>query len=157
MPEKNHKKRMPRKLVMVLAILTTITGGMLTANAATDGAVFDGTLLKDVRMVVDGKEVNATGYITNHKTTTDEVGHTVDTYEIAIPDKTSDDNAQSCMSATCMIIADGDYTVNPTIEIDTDKQEVSLSTEIEEKNDSDKGKSSANQNAVADNSAADKS
>lgn len=145
MPENKQKKAMPRKLVMVLAILTTITGGMLTANAATDGAVLDGTLFKDIRMVIDGKEANAADYITEHKTTTDKEGNKVDTYEIAIPDDTGDDT-QSLMSAVYTIVADGDYTGDPTIEIDTDKQEATLSMKIEETMDADK-------NATADNSA----
>lgn len=151
MPEKNRKKVIPRKLVMVLAVLTTITGGMLTANAATDGAVLDGTLFKDIRMVVNGKEADASPYIKKHETTQKD-GLKIDTYEIEVPG----DKEQQTGSYVIASDSDSGYTVNPTFEIDTDKQEAALSVGIEEKNDSAKEDSSTDQTTAADNSAADK-
>ena len=83
------KKRYSFKaLAVVLAVLIMVAAAMLTANAATDGAIGDKVielskeLTEKISVVVNGKEIEATF---NYKPITDENGKT-NIVEIVIPE-----------------------------------------------------------------------
>ncbi len=83
------KKRCSFKaLAVVFAVLIMVAAAMLTANAATDGAIGDKVIelskeiSEKISVVVNGKEIEATF---NHKPITDENGKT-SIVEIVIPE-----------------------------------------------------------------------
>ena len=83
------KKRCSFKaLAVVLAVLIMVAAAMLTANAATDGAIGDKVIelskeiSEKISVIVNGKEIEATF---NYKPITDENGKT-SVVEIVIPE-----------------------------------------------------------------------
>ena len=83
------KKRYSFKaLAVVLAVLIMVAAAMLTANAATDGAIGDKVIelskeiSEKISVVVNGKEIEATF---NYKPITDENGKT-SVVEVVIPE-----------------------------------------------------------------------
>ena len=133
MPEKKRKIIMPRKLIGVFAVLTTVTGGMLTANAATDGAVLQSvqdTVQEGVQFILNGKKVNVQDYVTSHKTVTGKDGQPMDIYDIRVPDEKGGDTGTD-VHLEASSHADLEY----RLEMSTEDQQVSTSIEIREKAD----------------------
>lgn len=82
MSVKKNKKIKFKGLFIAAACLTALLCGTLTANAATDGALFEG-----IQLIVNGENVNLGDYIKNHKTYVREDGATVSEYEFEFPDE----------------------------------------------------------------------
>lgn len=82
MTEKKKRVRGLKKgLIAVMAVIIALMCGALTANAATDGAFFDG-----VRLIINGKEVDESEYLKVRKSYTNEDGEVVDEYTFALPE-----------------------------------------------------------------------
>lgn len=80
MTEKKKRVRGLKKgLIAVMAVIIALMCGALTANAATDGAFFDG-----VRLIINGKEVNESEYLKVRKSYTKDDGTVVDEYTFAL-------------------------------------------------------------------------
>lgn len=82
MTEKKKRVRGFKKgLIAVIAVIIVLMCGMLTANAATDGAFFDG-----VKLIINGEEVDVANYLKVHKSYTKDDGEIVDEYTFALPE-----------------------------------------------------------------------
>lgn len=82
MTEKKKKVRGVKKgLIAVMAVIIALMCGALTANAATDGAFFDG-----VKLILNGEEVNISDYLKVHRSYTKDDGEVVDEYTFAVPE-----------------------------------------------------------------------
>lgn len=88
MSEKKNKKFRFKGLIIALACIIALSCGTLTANAATDGALFEG-----IQLMVDGKDVDLADYIKNHKSYTDEDGNEVEEFEFEVPDEEGNVNS----------------------------------------------------------------
>ena len=77
MTEKKRSKKIRKGLIIAIALVATLVCGALTANAATDGALFE-----DIARIMVGEEVAISfkEYIVNHKYYVDENGNKVDEY-----------------------------------------------------------------------------
>lgn len=82
MSENKSKKMKHKGLVIAIACLMALLCGTLTANAATDGALYEG-----VKLIINGEDVNLSDYIRNYKTYTLDDGTEVAEYEIEVPDE----------------------------------------------------------------------
>ena len=71
--------------IIAAAAVLVLLCALFTANAATDGALFDGRLLHGLRLVIDGKEFILNDYEVDVYTTTDQDGETVVRHEYALP------------------------------------------------------------------------
>ena len=71
--------------IIAAAAVLVLLCALFTANAATDGALFDGRLLQGLRLVFDGKEFYLNDYEVDVYTTTDQNGETVVRHEYALP------------------------------------------------------------------------
>ena len=71
--------------IIAFAAVLILLCVLFTANAATDGALFDGRLLHGLRLVFDGKEFDLNDYEVDVYTTTDQNGETVVRHEYALP------------------------------------------------------------------------
>ena len=81
-----RKQRRSKKGWLAVAIAAAVLlGAAFTANAATDGALFDGRLLHGLRLVMDGKEFALSDYQVAVHTVTDENGETVVQHDYALP------------------------------------------------------------------------
>lgn len=82
MTEKKKRVRGLKKgLIAVMAGIIALMCGALTANAATDGAFFDG-----VKLILNGEEVNISDYLKEHKSYTKEDGEVVNEYTFDVPE-----------------------------------------------------------------------
>ena len=79
MTEKKHIKKVYKGLIIAVAVIATLLCGALTANAATDGALFEG-----ISRIVSGEKVNLKDYIVNYDSYVDEDGANVEKYEFDI-------------------------------------------------------------------------
>lgn len=79
MTEKKHVKKVYKGLIIAVAVIVTLLCGALTANAATDGALFEG-----ISLIVSGEKVNLKDYIVNYDSYVDEDGANVEKYEFDI-------------------------------------------------------------------------
>lgn len=79
MTEKKHIKKVYKGLIIAVAVIATLLCGSLTANAATDGALFEG-----ISLIVSGEKVNLKDYIVNYDSYVDEDGANVEKYEFDI-------------------------------------------------------------------------
>ncbi len=82
MSEKKNKRIKFKGLLVAVACLAALLCGTLTANAATDGALFEG-----INLIVNGENVNLVDYIKSHDKYVTEVGTVVETYEFEVDDK----------------------------------------------------------------------
>ncbi|MCM1364568.1 MAG: hypothetical protein NC122_06690 [Faecalibacterium sp.] len=82
MTEKKNKRIKFKAMIVIAAIVALFTCATLTANAATDGAIFEG-----MSMIINGEEVNLVDYVKNYKVYTDKNGNRVGEYEFEIPDE----------------------------------------------------------------------
>lgn len=81
-----RKQHRSKKGWLTVAIAAAVLlGAAFTANAATDGALFDGRLLHGLRLVMDGKEFVLSDYQVAVHTVTDENGETVVQHDYALP------------------------------------------------------------------------
>lgn len=76
MTEKKRSKRIPKGLIIAIALIAILLCGTLTANAATDGALFEG-----IGYIINGGKIEFGEYVVNHKYYVDENGNGVDEYE----------------------------------------------------------------------------
>ena len=81
MSEKKNKRIKFKGLLVAVACLAALLCGALTANASTDGALFEG-----IQLIVNGEDVDLKDYIKNYKSYVDENGNTVSEYEFEMPD-----------------------------------------------------------------------
>lgn len=81
--KKQHRVKKGWIAVAIAAALLLCAA--FTANAATDGALFDGRLQNGLRLIVDGKEFNLSDYQIDVHTVSDENGNTVVRHEYALP------------------------------------------------------------------------
>lgn len=78
MTEKKRLKRMPKGLIIAIALVATLLFGALTANAATNGALFDG-----ISLIMNSEEVNLKDYIIYYNpSSVDEEGNKVEVYKV---------------------------------------------------------------------------
>lgn len=83
MTEKKKRARGFKKgLIVVIAVLSVLMCGALTANAATDGALFDG-----IKLVINGEEANVSNYLKSHGSYTNDNGDVVDVYTFELDDE----------------------------------------------------------------------
>ncbi|GEM_PF-6442186 len=82
MSEKKNKRIKFKGLLVAVACLAALLCGTLTANAATDGALFEG-----INLIVNGENVNLVDYIKSHDKYVTEDGTVVETYEFEVDDK----------------------------------------------------------------------
>lgn len=90
MTEKKKRARGFKKgLIVVIAVLSVLMCGALTANAATDGAIAQTISegINSIKLIINGKEVETDKYISNVGEYVDDNGRTVSEYEISIPDE----------------------------------------------------------------------
>lgn len=82
MTEKSRRaKGIKKGLIVVIAVLSVLMCGALTANAATDGALFEG-----VKLVINGEEASVSDYLKTHNSYTTDDGMVVDEYTFDLPD-----------------------------------------------------------------------
>lgn len=79
MTEKKHFNRIRKGLIIAIALIAILLCGSLTANAATDGALFEG-----ITLIMNGEKVDLKDYIVNHNSYVDEDGAKVEEYEFHI-------------------------------------------------------------------------
>lgn len=82
MSEKKSRRMKSKGLIAVLVCLAALLCGTLTANAATDGALFEG-----ISLIVNGENVDLKDYITNYKTYKTDDGTEVSEFEMEVPDE----------------------------------------------------------------------
>ncbi len=82
MSEKKNKRIKFKGLLVAVACLAALLCGTLTANAATDGALFEG-----INLIVNGENVNLVDYIKSHDKYVTEDGTVVETYEFEVDDE----------------------------------------------------------------------
>ena len=81
--KKQH--RIGKRWIAVAIAAALLLGAVFTANAATDGAVFDGRLLHGLRLYFDGQEFSLDEHEVNVYTTVDENGDAVVVHEYSLP------------------------------------------------------------------------
>lgn len=81
MSEKKNKRIKFKGLLVAVACLAALLCGTLTANASTDGALFEG-----IQLIVNGEDVDIVDYIKNYNTYVQEDGAVVSEYEFEMPD-----------------------------------------------------------------------
>ena len=77
--------------IIAAAAVLVLLCALFTANAATDGALFDGTLFQDLRVRMNGKEYELNDYLNLAEETTDKYGNPITHYSYALPDGNSID------------------------------------------------------------------
>ena len=76
MTEKKRFKRIHKGLIIAVALIAVLLCGSLTANAATDGALFEG-----ISLIMNGEEINLKDYVFNYDSYVDEDGAEVEEYQ----------------------------------------------------------------------------
>ena len=84
MSEKKNRRIRHRGLIVAAVCLMALLCGTLTANAATDGALFEG-----INLIVNGEDVNIVDYIKSHDKYVTDDGTIVETYEFEFDDGNS--------------------------------------------------------------------
>ncbi len=82
MSEKKNKRIKFKGLLVAVACLAALFCGTLTANAATDGALFEG-----INLIVNGENVNLVDYIKSHDKYVTEDGAVMETFEFEVDDE----------------------------------------------------------------------
>ena len=88
MTEKKQKHLKKGWIIATAAVLILLCA-LFTANAATDGAIFNGNLFQNLRIFLNGEEY--TFELSDAERTTDKDGNPVDHYSIELPDGKSID------------------------------------------------------------------
>lgn len=81
MSEKKNKRIKSKGLIAVLVCLAALLCGTLTANAATDGALFEG-----IHLIINGEDVDLKDYITDYKAYKTDNGTEVEEFQFEVPD-----------------------------------------------------------------------
>ena len=110
MSEKKNKRIKFKGLFVAAACLAALLCGTLTANASTDGALFEG-----IQLIVNGEDVNIVDYIKNYNTYVQEDGAVVSEYEFEMPDGNGE----------ASIIVNNDVDITAKIEENEDGNSVS--------------------------------
>ncbi|MCH5316723.1 MAG: hypothetical protein J1E05_01985 [Eubacterium sp.] len=76
MTEKKHIKRIHKGLIIAIALIAVLLCGSLTANAATDGALFEG-----IGHIINGEDLDLKDFIANYNSYVDKDGAKVEEYE----------------------------------------------------------------------------
>ena len=85
--EKSRRRLKHKGLIIVLAVIFTLICGTFTVNAAIDGALFE-----NVKVFIDGHQVDTEDYVKNYKSYKDnKTGENVVSYNIEVSDE-NDDN-----------------------------------------------------------------
>lgn len=79
MSEKKNRRIKHKGLIAAAICLMALLCGTLTANAATNGALFEG-----ITLIVNGEDVNIVDYIKSHDKYVTDDGTVVETYELEI-------------------------------------------------------------------------
>lgn len=112
MTEKKKRVRGVKKgLIAVMAVIIALMCGVLTANAATDGAIFDG-----VRLIINGEEVNFSDYLKVHRSYIKDDGEVVDEYSFVLPEGSDSVSLEGIVDD----LPEGDATV--TLEAETEDE-----------------------------------
>lgn len=109
MSKQKSKKIKFKGLIVVAACLTALLCGTLTANASTDGALFEG-----IQLIVNGEDVNIVDYIKNYNTYVQEDGAVVSEYEFEMPDGEGE----------ASIIVNNDVDITAKVEANEDESNV---------------------------------
>lgn len=116
MTEKKKRARGVKKgLIAVMAVIVALMCGALTANAATDGALFDG-----VRLIINGEEVSISDYLPVIRSYINDDGEVVDEYTFALPEGED--------SISLEEVADSVPEGNATISVETESEGETEST-----------------------------
>lgn len=81
MTQTKKRRGLKKGIVAVLVILAVLICGGITANAATDGALFE-----NVKLFINGEEVAADDFV-DYNAYTDDEGNDVEEYIVSIPDE----------------------------------------------------------------------
>lgn len=84
MTEKKQK-HFKKGWIVAAAVAAILLCALFTANAATDGALFDGSVLQNLRIIFNGQEVEFSEEQIDVYTVTNENGETVVRHEYALP------------------------------------------------------------------------
>lgn len=115
MSEKKTKRIKFKGVLIAAACLTALLCGTLTANAATNGALFEGLTL-----IINGEDVDIKDYITNYKSY--KVGDkTYSEIEMEVPD-----------DGSASVRVDGNFEVIPEDETGTQNENDPVMYSIEE-------------------------
>lgn len=90
MSEKKHRSIRRKGLIIAMACLMALLCGTLTANAATDGALFEG-----INLIINGEDVNIADYIKSHDKYVTDDGTVVETYEFELDGEDSQITVES--------------------------------------------------------------
>lgn len=85
MTEKNTK-HFKKGWVIAIAAALILVCALFTVNAATDGALFNGTIIHDLKVKLNGQEYNMDDYLSLTEDTTDKDGNPVVKYSYDLPD-----------------------------------------------------------------------
>lgn len=129
MTEKKNRKIKHKGLIVAIACLVALLCGTLTANAATDGALFDG-----IKLIVNGEEANLMDYLKVHRKYVTEDGKQVEEYEFVASDE-SGKEVQSFEFSDNSISAEGEFIPDEENNEDvkeTDEIHISITSESTE-------------------------
>lgn len=84
MTEKKQKHLKKGWIIAIAAVLVLLCA-LFTANAATDGALFNGNLFQNLRVILNGKEYELNDYVASIEGTTDEYGNPITHYSYDLP------------------------------------------------------------------------
>lgn len=90
MSEKKHRSIRCKEFIIAMACLMALLCGTLTANAATDGALFEG-----INLIINGEDVNIADYIKSHDKYVTDDGTVVETYEFELDGEDSQITVES--------------------------------------------------------------
>lgn len=90
MTEKKQKHLKKGWIIAIAAVLVLLCA-LFTANAATDGALFNGNLFQNLRVILNGKEYELNDCVSSIEGTTDEHGNPITHYSYDLPDGKSID------------------------------------------------------------------
>lgn len=79
-------KQFKKGWIIALAAAVILLCALFTANAATDGALFDGTMFQNLKIRLNGKEYDMNDYLDLAESTTDKDGNPVVHYSYNLPD-----------------------------------------------------------------------
>ena len=85
------KTHLKKGWIIAAAAVLILACALFTANAATDGALFDGTLFQNLRVYLNGEEYEMNEYLNLVEDTTDKDGNPVVHYSYELPDGKSVD------------------------------------------------------------------
>lgn len=84
-------KRVKKGWVIALAAVIVLLCALFTANAATDGALFNGELFQNLKVFLNGREYQLDDYVSLKEEITDQDGNAVVHYAYDLPEGKSID------------------------------------------------------------------